>query len=162
MNRYSFISNSYKRPKVIYPSYTDPKTGDKYWFKNNKFTKDPKGPPSDWGELHRVNGPAVEWADGTKSWWLNGKRHRTDGPAIEWVDGDREWHLNGKLHRTDGPAVEYPNGHKLWYLNGKRHRTDGPAIIYANGDKGWYLNGKTLTEKQFNAIPMDQRNNYGL
>ena len=25
------------------------------------------------GQLHRRYGPAVEWADGDKSWWLNGK-----------------------------------------------------------------------------------------
>src|SRR6059058_3002005 len=25
----------------------------------------------------------------------NGKRHRTDGPAVEWPDGTREWWLEG-------------------------------------------------------------------
>ena len=25
------------------------------------------------GELHREDGPAVEWSDGIKTWWLNGK-----------------------------------------------------------------------------------------
>lgn len=30
---------------------------------------------------HRVNGPAVEWPDGDKEWWVNGLRHREDGPA---------------------------------------------------------------------------------
>ena len=29
------------------------------------------------GNLHRLDGPAIEYADGTKSWWLNGKRHRS-------------------------------------------------------------------------------------
>ena len=23
--------------------------------------------------LHRTDGPAIEWADGTKEWWLNGE-----------------------------------------------------------------------------------------
>lgn len=45
---------------------------------------------------HREDGPAVEWADGIKSWWLNGKRHREDGPAIEWADGIKSWYLNGR------------------------------------------------------------------
>ena len=25
------------------------------------------------------------WANGDKSWYLNGKLHREDGPAIEWA-----------------------------------------------------------------------------
>ena len=59
------------------------------------------------------------WPNGTKSWWLNGELHREDGPAIEYSNGTKLWYLNGELHREDGPAVEYSNGHKEWYLNGK-------------------------------------------
>ena len=25
-------------------------------------------------QLHRLNGPAIEWADGTKEWYVEGKR----------------------------------------------------------------------------------------
>jgi hypothetical protein len=56
--------------------------------------------------------------------WYNkkGQLHRTDGPAIEWAsgyaDGYKAWYLNGVRHRTDGPAIEYTNGSKSWYLNG--------------------------------------------
>jgi len=46
------------------------------------------------GELHRENGPAIEWTSGTKEWWLNGKRHREDGPAIERTNGTKVWYLN--------------------------------------------------------------------
>jgi hypothetical protein len=74
--------------------------------------------------------------------------HRVDGPAIEWSDGSKEWYLDGKLHREDGPAVEWLNVSKDWYMNGKRHREDGPAVEWANGTKEWYLNGKQLTEKR--------------
>lgn len=35
------------------------------------------------GLLHRENGPAVEYPDGSKEWFLNHQRHRNDGPAIE-------------------------------------------------------------------------------
>ena len=28
---------------------------------------------NDKGELHRLDGPAVEWLDGYKAWWVNGK-----------------------------------------------------------------------------------------
>jgi hypothetical protein len=46
--------------------------------------------------LHREDGPAVEWWDGSKSWWLNGKRHREDGPAVEYANGDKSWYLDGE------------------------------------------------------------------
>ena len=88
----------------------------------------------------------------THTVWLNleGKLHRTDGPAIEYADGYKEWWINDKPHRIDGPAVEYTNGDKEWWVNGKRHRTDGPAIEYANGNKSWYINGKKYSEQSFN------------
>jgi hypothetical protein len=35
-----------------------------------------------------------EWGD--KYWLLNGKRHREDGPAVEGANGTKEWWLNGK------------------------------------------------------------------
>ena len=56
---------------------------------------------------------------GTKRWYLNDQLHRTDGPAVEWSDGNKEWWLNGLRHRTDGPAIEWVNGAKMWFLNGK-------------------------------------------
>ena len=84
--------------------------------------------------------------------WYNakGQLHREDGPAVEWSDGDKAWYFNGKLHREDGPAVVTADGDKQWYQNGKRHREDGPAVEYADGYKRWYLNGERLTEEQFN------------
>ncbi len=103
------------------------------------------------GVFHRENGPAVESADGGKSWWLNGVLHREDGPAVEY-DDVKEWYLNGKRHREDGPSLEYANGSKEWYLNGERHREDGPAVESADGGKSWWLNGEWLSEQEFNAI----------
>ena len=45
--------------------------------------------------------------------------HREDGPAMEWADGDRLWYLNGKLHRMDGPAIVTNGGNKTYYVNGE-------------------------------------------
>jgi antitoxin component YwqK of YwqJK toxin-antitoxin module len=90
------------------------------------------------------------YSNGTKEWFLNGKRHREDGPAVEWSDGSKHWYLNGKLHREDGPAVEWSDGSKEWHLNGKLHREDGPAVEWSDGSKWWYLNGERMTEKEFN------------
>ena len=53
------------------------------------------------GKLHRLDGPAVEYPDGYKAWYLNGERHREDGPAIEGCDGSKEWWLNGKQYYTE-------------------------------------------------------------
>ena len=30
------------------------------------------------------------------AWFLNNLLHREDGPAIEWADGSREWYWRGK------------------------------------------------------------------
>lgn len=46
------------------------------------------------------------------AWKLNDKLHREDGPAIECANGDRSWYLNGEKmteeeHRAQTqPAVE--------------------------------------------------------
>jgi len=45
--------------------------------------------------LHREGGPAVEFANGEKHWYKNGKFHRTDGPALEWIGGENHWLIEG-------------------------------------------------------------------
>jgi hypothetical protein len=61
------------------------------------------------------------FSEGSKIWYLNGQLHREDGPAMEWYDGDKAWYLNGQYHREDGPALEYSSGIKCWYLNGTEY-----------------------------------------
>jgi hypothetical protein len=106
--------------------------------------------------LHREDGPAVEWADGYKAWWVNNQLHREDGPACEYADGSKYWYINGKVHRLDGPAIEYANGSKAWYIDGTLHRLDGPACEWANGCSAWWVDGRHLTEEQFNNHPKVQ------
>ena len=77
-------------------------------------------------------------------------KHREDGPAVEWASGSKAWWINDKLHREDGPAIEYADGGKAWYVNGELHREDGPAIEWADGDKWWFINGEWLSEAEFN------------
>ena len=71
-------------------------------------------------EAHRkkITGVVID-RRGDKAWYLNGELHREDGPAVEWVDGTKTWYLNGKQHRENGPVYELANGDKAWYLNGK-------------------------------------------
>jgi len=101
------------------------------------------------GKLHREDGPAIEYANGDKVWYINGIKHRLDGPAVEDVNGDRFWYKNDKRHREDGPAIEYATGNKYWYINGNLHRLDGPAIEYADGSKMWYINGIKYSQDEY-------------
>ena len=52
-------------------------------------------------------------------YFIGDKLHRENGPAIEFANGDKVWYKNGKRHREDGPAIEYNAYHKRWYLNDK-------------------------------------------
>jgi len=74
-------------------------------------------------------------SDGTITWRhpKTNDFHRVDGPAIEYSDGTKRWYLNGLLHRADGgPAVEYPDGYEQqWFLNGEELTKDE--------FKRWYL-----------------------
>jgi hypothetical protein len=63
--------------------------GSKFYYKDRKMTF-----------LHRVDGPAIEYASGSKYWYLNGERHREDGPAIELAGGLKFWCLDDK-HLTE-------------------------------------------------------------
>ena len=76
---------------------------------------------------------------GTKYYYANNELHREDGPAVEYSNGEKQWYKNGKLHREDGPAIEYANDDKFWYKNGMMHREDGPAIVYSSGTIQWYF-----------------------
>jgi len=58
--------------------------GDKRWY--NKYDR-----------LHRLDGPAVEFANGNKYWYANGNLHRLDGPAVEGRYGTKEWYINGEI-----------------------------------------------------------------
>ena len=73
--------------------------------------------------------------------------HREDGPAMIFSDGSQYWYKNGYLHREDGPAEIYPDGTQEWYINGERHREDGPAVISTNGRQYWYINGYHITDE---------------
>jgi hypothetical protein len=94
---------------------------------------------------------------GNKHWYQNGELHRLDGPAIEWADGSKHWYQNGQLHRLDGPACEYANGSKHWYQNGQLHRLNGPAVEYANGSKHWYIENIEYSEEKFEALSKEKQ-----
>lgn len=45
---------------------------------------------------------------GTIRWYKFGTSilHREDGPALEWATGTKFWYKEDKLHREDGPAIK--------------------------------------------------------
>ena len=84
-----------------------------------------------------LHGRCVGIWQNVKIHWLDGQYHRNlkeRGPAIEYLDGFKSWYVEGKWHREDGPAIEWANGDKEWYFHNQRHRLEGPAFEYANND----------------------------
>jgi len=55
-----------------------------------------------------------------KEYKINNILHREDGPAVEYDDGAKFWYLNNQLHRENGPAVE-PVRNCSWWLHGKNY-----------------------------------------
>ena len=90
-------------------------------------------------------------ATGTRRYYNNaGQLHRIGGAAVVYADGSKFWIQNDQYHRTDGPAIEYINGDKFWYQNGLLHRTDGPAVVGSYGNMEWYISGVEMTEAEYN------------
>lgn len=83
------------------------------------------------------------------TFWVSGNSEilhsYNDHPSMDYDNGTKRWYKNGKLHRDgDKPALIYTGG-KIWYKNGKFHRDNNrPAIVYENGIKEWYINGNFI------------------
>ena len=62
----------------------------------------------------------VETDEYENKWYFNeqDQLHRINGPAIDYTCGIKFWYQNGKLHRIEGPAIEHPDGCKYWFQNG--------------------------------------------
>jgi len=76
---------------------------------------------------HREEGPAIEYGNGSKEWWINGNRHREDGPAVMWAGGAKEWYLDGTIYTEEQYAVEMNrrNGScegKVIEVDGKKYK----------------------------------------
>ena len=94
--------------------------------------------------------------DGEGTYWYAGtgtprRLHRLNGPAIEWADGTLMWYQNGQRHRADGPAITRPDGYQAWWQNDQLHRVDGPAVIDEDGAKEYWLDGVQHTEESWRA-----------
>jgi hypothetical protein len=78
-----------------------------------------------------------------------GPLHRQDGPAIIYKDGSLQWWVKDRLHCLDGPAC-INDDNKQWWVENRCHRVDGPAIIKSDGCHEWWVRGIKLNKNQVN------------
>ena len=45
--------------------------------------------------------------DDHKVWMVDGKLHRLDGPAVEWTDGGKDWYIDG-MHLFEEQFNDHP------------------------------------------------------
>jgi hypothetical protein len=63
----------------------------------------------------------AEYPNGTKRWYKEGNLHREDGPAIEWADGAKAWFLEDINYPPTDPkdyvVLDYYQGKYdlMWY-----------------------------------------------
>ncbi len=105
-------------------------------------------------KLHRLNGPAIERADGTKEWYQNGVLHREDGPAVENLYGKR-WYKNGKLHRENGPAIESDRIKKWYYKDEELDLLIRDFVQFVNT---YIKNEKNEIKKRLNRFDVNIEN----
>lgn len=97
---------------------------------------------------------------GVTRWTLDGVLHRDDGPAVIWADGSTGWYRHGVLHRDDGPAEEHAGGYLGWYDHDRQHRLDGPARVWHDGTEEWFLFGRFVSRYSvatYLAAPVEAR-----
>jgi len=73
---------------------------------------------------------------GNKFWYLDDKLHRVDGPAIEYTNGGKEWYLNGEElteeehHIRTLPTVKTASSKPMFEVSEIRENShDGSATL---------------------------------
>lgn len=55
-----------------------------------------------------MDSPTIITSDNTFKWYNSeGQLHRENGPAIIYKDGTREWYIHGQLTKVDGPEFNH-------------------------------------------------------
>ena len=80
---------------------------------------------------------------GTRYYNTRGQLHRDEGPAIEWIDGGKEWFQNGQMHRIGGPTVEW-GSLRQWFLFGVEYTEQAYYAKLASLEAQNTRPGKTL------------------
>jgi hypothetical protein len=91
-----FINGAYGREGGL-PSIEHP-DGSQHWYVENP--KRGRGFGQRDAIEHRTDGPAIIRANGDQFWFFMGDLHREgDLPAVELADGTKKWFVNGKYVR---------------------------------------------------------------
>ena len=106
------------------------------------------------GVRHRTGAPAMI-TEGAAQWYQHGRLHRLDGPAVEYANGDCEWWVNDCPHRVDGPAV-VSKSRQEWWVDGERHRVDGPAVVTNHRTEYW-IQGVPLGKTTASEVASGER-----
>jgi hypothetical protein len=145
------------------------KNGESHWYQH--------------GIKHRTDGPASSYPDGSVRYYRRGFLTRSDGPALIGADGTEIWYEKDYPTRKDGPAITLGSappfplpgfGFKatpVFYAGAARvdlgpnmalhvkgtqlHREDGPAVERQDGNNEYYLNNTRISEKRWNAVPVE-------
>lgn len=90
--------------------------------------------------------------NGTTIYLKNGQLHRDDGPAIEFPGGmGSVFFQHGRLHRNNGPAISWPYEEDCqWFKHGMRIRS-----THETKDNIKMLREKMLNEKFKSNTPQD-------
>jgi hypothetical protein len=116
------------------------------------------------GLLHREDGPARIYSNGTKQYYKHGYLHRIDGPAVDANHGyctKQVYYFEGVIHNENGPAYieKWSDSELLKYFeNDKLHHLQGPAIIlrYLNckikDDIQYFINGEYYSRENFQKV----------
>ena len=87
-DKYWYINGELHRDNGL-PA-VDEVNGDKCWYVHGKLHRD-----NDLPAIEAVYDVEFKM-HGYKSWHTNGKLNRLGGPAIEWTNGGKEWYINGE------------------------------------------------------------------
>lgn len=120
--------------------------GTQLWFKNSYLHR--KG-------LFKQQ-PAVVKPDGTKEWWVNGKRHRKSRPAIKYPTGYVEYWENGKMKKRPTltrkltvEELEKTSDYLSSFLVDRDAEDTGSVSEFFEGDSGKEYNPNILQESAF-------------
>jgi hypothetical protein len=86
--------------------------------------------------IHRLDGPAIEWANGGCEYFINGVRHRVDGPALITSDGSYSYFINGVKYETIPILKDFKESKRLTLLKSSneyllKYNFDPSLLAYA-------------------------------
>lgn len=95
-------------------------------------------------------------------WWKlsDGRIHREDGPAVEYNNGGKAWYLFNKPHRTDGYAIiDLMYNDKSFYVMGTRYDDvmswAKAAVQYEHHDAEYKPTQDEIDDKVAHVMQMD-------